>query len=296
MSLTSFLDNRDIKEKFRQEFPKPRFTIKRELLAPPVTNHYTLVGTAFDYLMRFYLKHLNPMAITNEWVAERSLETFLCLRGIPCYNADNRKLDLEESVSSLSRNDRVVFRSIQGIIEQAKEKYAEFLNSGKVTNQVIKSVLLLGQLDPIFRARVVDVNIGIIDNKDVKDLKSLISLVDPRTFKAKRICVLGPTFGKASALVGGADVDLVIDNMIIDIKTTSKLELQRTYFNQLVGYYILCKIGGIDGMPSGLRIKRLGLYFSRYAYLYVLSVPDIINEYTFSNFVEWFKRRTGEAH
>lgn len=296
MSLTSFLNNRDVKEKFKQEFPKPGFSVKREILAPPLTSHYTLVGTAFDYLMRFYLKYLNPSAITHKWVAEKSLETFLDLRGIPCFDADTGKLDLEESVSSLSKKDKALFKRIQKIVQQAKVKYAEFLNSGKVTNEVIKSTLLLAQLDPIFRARVVDVNIGVIDDKNVEDLKNLISLVDPKTFKANKICLLDPTFGKASVLVGGADIDLVIDDMMIDIKTTKKFEIQRAYFNQLIGYYVLYRIGGIDGMPSEHGIKRLGLYFSRYAYLYVINVRDIINEDTFSNFVEWFRKRVDEEY
>lgn len=34
-----------------------------DLLAPPLTDHYWLVGTAFDYLLRFYIKFLNPKAI-----------------------------------------------------------------------------------------------------------------------------------------------------------------------------------------------------------------------------------------
>lgn len=291
MSLTSFLNNRDVKEKFKQEFPKPGFSVKREILAPPLTSHYTLVGTAFDYLMRFYLKYLNPRAITRKWVAEESLESFLRLRGVPCFNVDSGKLDLEESLSSLSENGKALFKRIQKITQQAKVKYTEFLNSGKITNELMKSALLLAQLDPIVRAGVVDVNIGIIDDKNIKDLKNLIFFVNSKTFKANKICLLNPTFDKASTLVGGADVDLVIDNMMIDIKTTKKFELQRAYFNQLIGYYVLYRIGGIDGMPSGHGIKRLGLYFSRYAYLYVINVRDIIDEDTFSNFVEWFRKR-----
>ena len=70
MSLSSFLKNQDVKDEFARQFHKPGFTLKKEILGPPITNHYSLVGTAFDYLMRFYLKHLNPDAVTKRWVAE----------------------------------------------------------------------------------------------------------------------------------------------------------------------------------------------------------------------------------
>jgi len=89
---------------------------------------------------------------------------------------------------------------------------------------------------------------------------------------------------------------LVIDDAIIDIKTTKKLDLAKNYFDQLIGYYILYKIGGIDDMPSNCEIKRLGIYFSRYGYLHFIDVRDIIREDTFLNFVEWFKKRASDEY
>jgi hypothetical protein len=63
MSLSSLLNQKDVRARFRQEFPKPKMSKERELLAPPLTTNYFLIGTAFDYLMRFQLKAQNPQAI-----------------------------------------------------------------------------------------------------------------------------------------------------------------------------------------------------------------------------------------
>ncbi|RLJ00615.1 MAG: hypothetical protein DRP08_06425 [Candidatus Aenigmatarchaeota archaeon] len=54
----------------------------------------------------------------------------------------------------------------------------------------------------------------------------------PEYFKPKKICILNPTFGRASELVHGADCDLVIDDTIIDIKTTQETKFRRDYFSQ----------------------------------------------------------------
>ena len=170
------------------------------------------------------------------------------------------------------------------------------MKTGLISEDIFKSAVLLAQLDPIFRAGVVDENIGTVDDRDISDLRKLISIVEPKNFKAVELCLLDPTFGKASALVGGADVDLVIDDMMIDIKTTKKFELQRDYFNQLIGYYILYRIGGIDGMPPKHEIRRIGIYFSRHGYLYLIDVHDVINQDTFSKFIEWFKERAGKEY
>lgn len=73
MSLTSFLQNRDVRQRFRQEIVIPPMAVKREILAPPLSGRYSLVGTAFDYLMRFFLKQLNQDAVTTGWIAELAL-------------------------------------------------------------------------------------------------------------------------------------------------------------------------------------------------------------------------------
>src|SRR5205807_3779618 len=74
MSLTGFLAQREIRARFRAEFPKPRMAVKKPLVAPPLSRRYALVGTAFDYLLRFYLHRRNPSAVRRRWVAEEGLQ------------------------------------------------------------------------------------------------------------------------------------------------------------------------------------------------------------------------------
>ena len=300
MSLTSFLKNKDVKDAFKREFKKPRLKLQGELLAPPLTNHYGLVGTAFDYLLRFYIKRINPNAIEQHWVSEASLHLLEMahlhdLLEIPEVSPVIQKLK-EKITENPTLSDPIVYKKVKEIIQYSKKVRDEFIKTGKMSSDLYKAVLLLAQVDVIYRAGVVDENLGNVDEKDIEDLKNLISVAKPEYFKAKKICILNPTFGIASQLVGGADCDLVIDDAIIDIKTTKKLDLTRNYFDQLIGYYILYKIGGIDGMPSNCEIKKLGIYFSRYAYLLFIDVRDIIREDTFPNFVEWFKKRASEEY
>src|SRR2546421_160583 len=49
MSLTSFLRSPDVRERFWAEITMPPLDRARELLAPPLSRDYGLVGTAFDY-------------------------------------------------------------------------------------------------------------------------------------------------------------------------------------------------------------------------------------------------------
>jgi len=281
MSLTSFLKIKDVKETFKKEFEKPQFKAPKKLLAPPLTKNYTLVGTAFDYLLRFYIKRLNPNAIEYCWIAERVYEMYKPKENytvIPSEWAENPD----------------VYEKFLKIIPEAKKAYNAFIKTGEITSELCKATLLLAQLDSIFRSFYIPKNFE-INKKDVEDLKKLISIVKPEYFKAKKICILNPTFGAASELVHGADCDLVIDDMIVDIKTTKETKFRRDYFNQLVGYYILYQIGGIEGLPPNYKIKKLGVYFSRYAYFYVINVDNIIKKETFPAFIKWFKKRASEV-
>ena len=70
MSLTKFLDLPHVKKRFSEKFALPRSRLSGIIKAPPLTNHYGLVGTAFDYSLRFYLQRLNPNSIASKWVAE----------------------------------------------------------------------------------------------------------------------------------------------------------------------------------------------------------------------------------
>lgn len=102
--------------------------------------------------------------------------------------------------------------------------------------------------------------------------------------------MLNPSFGEASGLVGGADADLIIDERLIEIKTTTRWSFPRRTFDQLLGYHILMHIGGVDGVPDLPTIETYGIYYSRHARLYTFPVREVMDEERFPAAVEWFEQ------
>jgi hypothetical protein len=305
MSLTSFLERKDVRDRFRQEFAMPGMKVKRELLAPPLSNRYSLVGTAFDYLVRFYVERLNPHAITRRWIAEQVL---LDLSWMPIWRHNSQSDTTVYGFSWMPQEDFIkdkrgtilrfsdLEKKIRQIVERARVDYADFLSSGRITDELVESALLLAQVDTIFRAKVVDKNLGDVHKEDIEDLSKLISLIDLQFFKASRLCLLNPTFGDASLLVGGADADLVIDDAIIDIKTTKNFGLDREDFNQLMGYFVLHEIAGFGNLAPRQSITRVGIYFARFGYLHTIDLDGIIRPETFPDFVKWFITRARQEY
>jgi hypothetical protein len=267
MSLTSFLiDNADVRERFQQEFKKPKFLAKMDLVAPPITARYSTVGTAFDYLLRFFIQRHNPHTVSKDyWIAE-------------------------QAIVSLGFDAELLVKG-QEIISTARKNLDAYLNNGQMSVELIQSALSLATLDPIYRAGVGYEVIGDTYEEDVQDLKNLISGVDSGLFTAKNLCLVNPTFGFASKLVGGADADLVIDDTIIDIKTTKKLILERSAFDQILGYYILHQVSGIGELNPKPIITKVAIYFSRFSYLYVIPLSEVIDPSTFPEFIIWFQNR-----
>lgn len=261
MSLTSFLKSPEARAKFSETFAKPRIKLG-SLTAPPLTRNHSLVGTAFDYLLRFQLEHWHSLAQGKYWIAEVAIR--------------------------LLQPDTKLYEQADLIIRTARDRHAHFIQTGELSDDLLVSCLELAQLDPVFRRAGYVPQIRTPEIDDILDLRNLHARVKPDTFKPKHICLLDPTFGSASLLVGGADVDLVVDETIIDIKTTKNPNLQRDHFNQIIGYYILYRLGKIDGLSEAHRITHIGLYFARFGEMVRFPVEEIVPGDEVSNFEAWF--------
>lgn len=262
VSLTSFLKIPKVRMEFANTFRFERPVMLGEIKAVPQTQNYSLVGTAFDYLLRFHVERLNANSITRQWVAESAVE--------------------------LTKPEPEIYKKLRATIDVIKKVHDLFLKTGKLSDSVVSSSIILAKLDLIYRVGRLEPNLFDFEDADIMDLKNLISIADYSIFKSKSISALNPTFGDASSFVGGADADFVIDDTLIDVKTTKNLNFQRDHYDQLIGYYILSKIGGIDGVNNH-KIKKIAIYFSRHGLLCTIPVSQIENNPKFDLFVEWFE-------
>ena len=273
MSLSSFIEEPDVKRKFKEAFPLPSVKLDAELKAPPITGNYALVGTAFDYLLRFWIRKRNPSAITSAWVAESALGRV---------SDEKLRAKLEKTVSG------------------AKAAYEGYLKDGILSDGVLTACLRLAKIDEIYRSGRIRPDLDAVDGGDVQDLRNLIGIADERLFASERTCFLNPDFGRASLLVGGADADVVIDDQIVDLKTTKFLKLKQKDFHQLIGYYVLSKIGRVNGRES-LDVKTLSIYFCRHGVLLPLEAPSAdsqsipISDSRLKEFVDWFVKRASQG-
>jgi hypothetical protein len=304
MSLSEFIGLPDVKAKFREEFVKPAFRVKKAMLAPVETSNPQMIGTAFDYLLRFYASYINPNVKSRHWVAESSLEILNS-----CRNIDEVIITPNNRLAKARNIDRIhkkylkkckelknrAYSEYKDALDLANINYESYLKTGDMSDDLICSSLALAKMDVLKRADyLLPLESSPSEKKDMKDLRQLISIINPETIQAHHTCVLNPVFGPEASDLMRADGDIVIDDTLIDVKTVKDLKVDRKIFNQLLGYYTLYRIGGIRGMPSSNQINKLGIYFSRHGYLHTYQIDDIVNESTYLDFIRWFKKRALE--
>lgn len=313
MSLSSLIDgDKYLRNEIRDVFQLSEVRLKlektRPLLAPPKTTNSRLVGVAFDYLFRFYLERLNglPYDRENQWVAEKAKNILFesCegtqIENVECLEQESTKINQcsrRESMIAcglaLRYADSVLLSAYEHslkIIEKVKCLRKEFAETGRLSRELIRQTLRMSYIDPVLRAgRGVEYIGTDADQLDIEDIEKQFSLIDSKLFKSQNRCLLNPTFDKGSQLVGGADADLIIDDKLIDVKTTKKLELPLSDFCQIIGYLLLHRIGGTTSHSEKFTIEQLGIYYSRFGYLFLFDVKDLISDKSLDKFAKWFE-------
>ena len=170
------------------------------------------------------------------------------------------------------------------MIANAEKNYANFMINGVLTDELLKSVIDLAKIDEIYRSSLKCFNRNLEEyNKDrLKDLKKLYQIISiPKEDISN--AYLNPTFGEGSKLVGGADGDLIVDNLLIDVKTTKNIKFSIKYWRQLVGYLTLIDIQG-----KYTPINQAGIYFSRYGYYFTFNTERVYHHNKYNEFKKWF--------
>lgn len=272
MSLTSFLeDSPHVRAYLLEHFPKPEPVLARETIVDLSKTNASWIGTAFDYAVRWAFSIRYPLARREPqyWIAEAAL------------------LGMAPRSSCHVRATTA--------IAGARATLERSIGTGRFPDELLKHAMSLAVIDPIFRAGVGHQYVGRrVLRHEVMELRRLLRLFPFEQLTPRRCCLLNPIL-RAAPDVGGADIDLVIDDMILDIKTTTDGTCYREYINQLLGYYLLALEAGIDGLPRSSRIRRLGLYLSRQNHLVVWRIPQFGSAKRFDTARRWFMREVRRA-
>lgn len=296
MSLDQILTKPPLARKLKKTFGKPNIKLSGNILAVPKTNNHTLVGMAFNYLLRFYIEHRYPNAKSSKWIAEYGLEHMHLYSGKYIPDLDNPTMlksfhndDLTPEQQEISLYLEIAKKNFR----KAKQNYESYLKSGVISKDLLRSTIHLAQLDIIYR-RGNYVPFSDPDDGDISDLDKLITV-----FKENQGAILNndetatadiwlnPNFGSIYTFPRGADADLIVGDTLIDIQTTKHLKFETRIHNKIIGYYLLYKNAKINNVITS-KINNLGVYFSRFGLLHTIPISTIEEKVDIDEFLEWF--------
>lgn len=125
------------------------------------------------------------------------------------------------------------------------------------------------------------------NDDDINDLQALIQASEKHSerFITKHEILCNPRFGMAvTALVDGADGDLIIGNTLIDIKTESEFRWKIGQSRQLIAYWILSCLSPYF-TPE---IKHLALWNPRYCRHVSIKIEDVCRAINMIEFTDSF--------
>ena len=226
------------------------------MLVPPQGANPGLVGTAFDYAFRFLLEGLHPqlVAIRGGLIARRAA----------------LDLDHDRTLKAVDAAEGALQEVAQGLPFEDRHAHA---------------AVVLASYEVVVRTgRFADLA-GVVPTEARRDVLALIRAVPREVFQAHEQLILNPHF-PAAGRFGGADADVLLDDLLIEVKATRHLKLDGEYLQQLTGYLILDRLGGTGG--SALPIRRLGVYYARHGVLQVMPVKHLYRPGLLPQLVGWF--------
>ena len=294
MSLTSFLDMPDVIAKVKPLRPKLPRTIATSLKVEARSNRYMLVGTAFDYLLRFELQRRAPHAVSERWIAEYVPNLIWKETG-----DGGVGLDLfHDTAPQDYMSPKEIAEHAKRIITDAKAAVSAYVKNKAPTQatqtDLAAHTIRLAKLDSAYRVMRLDPRFEEVDPEDVKDLIEMLAIVPFDQLLNPKLMLLNPDFKEASRLVGGADTDLIAGDLLVDFKTKAKSDMKAGDLDQLLGYLLLArKQRQVDSaFPI---INRLGLYYCRHGHLWSTQVSVWTDRPEFLEIEQWFFRRAEEV-
>ena len=177
MSFTSLLNIPQVRTIFKETFPvkgisaKPTGVIK----APPITKRYALVGTAFDYLLRFFIEKTNN-CITQKWICESFMEQYIKM---PIFYHPTNPSE-QFSRKEADKIETSILESATSAIINAKSLHHTYIHGDNLDDKLIKSCIILARIDGYARIGMMNYSFNTnVDDGDIQDLRNLISLVTP---------------------------------------------------------------------------------------------------------------------
>lgn len=299
--VTTFMKISEVRQEIDSTYPNPGEDAEGELL---VTNNgygHRLVGDAFEFLCRMLLyRRCNEIVVPTPYPGRGKVSRWKGgeFPSIHVHRFDGMEWEEHPEISSQEeweerQADRPVWERQRSAVtwaeDEALSKLAEqYVETGMNTERLVRAALINAGWKPDESVH------SWIDReafeKDILDeMEALFGLLRDCEWTRGDSVIVEPDFGGHQYVLPG-EGDFIVDDLLVDIKTTERRSFTNEFWRQLLLYYILCDVqrAMYDVREYGERkdsnyirypeINRVGVYFARYGELQVVDMDDVIED------------------
>lgn len=285
IGVTDFISKSEIRDRIRRDFPNPGTDVEGEIRAAHNSYEHSLLGQAFDYLIRIWLEtncetvhdpHTDLLRFGGDWTTSMGYA--------PSRYADG--YDPEKTRDYTIGEEDEYGRAL----ERAKKKRELFNKTGMNVNDAIDAALVYSGLDHNIGFDDGTLQVNSFEEEIVTELQDLFHILREQDALIGESVIISPVFGERSFILEG-HADFIIDDTLIDVKVTEDPTFKPRYWRQLLAYYILNDIHRelqtteVDSYGSDVpypELSTVGVYFARYGELQMIDIEKYLqpqNEY-----------------
>jgi hypothetical protein len=279
MSLSKFVDTNEMKELFKELTNKVALpddvknaTIKVE--SQLSQGFASGLGTAFDYMLRFklarYINQKGQDVSDDGWIASLVVDKYL-----PTHYPEVAE-----------KWKKIITRAWSLYMD-----YAEGKNDANTSDEKVAiCVQYLAALDNLYRIGSFRPDFQHLA-KVTKELLSLSNSVDLSLFDNDGVFHMNPHYARYD-LVGHADADIVCGNMLVELKSVSKIQSPTAILRNLLGHVALQRLGGLKMADDSIfkeDFKTLAIFYCRFNVMAKWNVSDIISSENLEKYISGFE-------
>ena len=307
--VTDFIKIDEVRQEIDSVYPNPGSDVKGDLVVANNGYSHKLVGSAFEFLCKVWLYRKCNEAICpgrhkswelndnddGKWIRfakesripEISVTIFEGMKWEEYEEGPSNEKEWEEM--NEQRPDWDYRSPVQWAYDEDLSKIVnQFVETGMNAEGVVKAALL----DAGWKSEE-DlqswINRGAFEEDLLTEMENLFELLREQDWADGDRLFDNPGFGKHRYILAG-EGDLLIDDLLVDVKTTENPSFTNSFWRQLLLYYLLNDVQrelyDEENVRSGREpfkgkypeISRVGVYFARYGELKTVDLDDVIED------------------
>jgi len=291
MTLSEFLKRDNIAWTFSKILVFGQSNVPKPMISPPISQAQTIIIGATRYMIQFILQNLYPKRIVqaNYWFLQNRYQIS---RALP---------NSEEYIQMIENTRRQLMQT--NLLDKS-QTVQRMLTSTAYATWTIAVMQRAMQ-----NSRTSDWLVPATPN-DVEDIINIAQHINYGKFKRYRKIYINPSFAAVNLLTepdANSEVDLILDDTLVSIRTTSSSVILKEYFYYLWAYFTILYIlkhNILESYPTDIQpidldllpnINNLAVWWTRYDYMLVIPVNILLFNVqnsklfnSFDAFVDWF--------